>query len=45
MPRCDECYWKPGAVKVACECGCGKMGFTSMMEYHHPEDYRHDEQA
>lgn len=41
-PHCDNCYWYPGAVKVPCECGCGKMGYTSMTEYHHAEDFKYE---
>lgn len=40
--NCPFCYWSPGATKVSCECGCGKMGYTSMTEYHHAEDFKHE---
>lgn len=40
--RCPECYWQPGAVKVPCECGCGRRGFDARMEFNHPEDYRYE---
>ena len=43
--RCEACYWSPGAPTVTCECGCGRAGYTSMMEFHHPEDYKYDERA
>ena len=44
-PRCDECYWYPSAVKVPCECGCGKMNYNKHVEFNHPEDYRFGERG
>lgn len=41
-PHCDVCYWSPDAVRVACECGCGRMSFNSAMEFNHPTDYRYE---
>lgn len=38
-PHCDDCLWYPGAVKVPCECGCGKMSFDKRVEFNHFEDY------
>ncbi len=44
-PHCDSCLWYPGAVKVACECGCGKMSFDARLEFNHFEDYRFGERG
>jgi hypothetical protein len=42
---CSFCYWAPGAKKVPCECGCGKMSFNPAVEHNHPEDYRFSERG
>ena len=44
-PRCDNCCWYPGAVKVACGCGCGKTSYNSLVEFNHDEDYRFGERG
>lgn len=43
--RCDECHWYPGVVKVACECGCGKVSFDKALEFNHPLDYQAGERG
>lgn len=45
IPRCEACMWRPGAVRVPCECGCGKLSYCSAMEFNHPDDYKYDERA
>ena len=37
MPRCENCHWKPGAVRVPCECGCGRTSFDPSAEFNHAE--------
>lgn len=44
-PHCDSCCWYPGAVKVPCECGCGKMSFDKRQEFNHFEDYQFGERG